>query len=321
MSQALIPALHRQRPVGATVSFTQIGALAALLVVLSHGAAEAYVPSVTKKSGRPLYWAGSNCVLLRVNGKGSEDITDGSDLAAITRATQRWEKAIAKCSYMHFSLLDPSTDAKPGFDRDSDENDNVVYWVEKGWRDLGHDPQAAGITVVFFVDSPGSKRDGIILDADIELNGEFFKFATNGAKNRTDVENTVVHELGHLLGLDHTCDDGTREPVPKDNHGKAIPSCTPMDRLPKSMRDATMFNFAVPGETKKRTPEADDILGICETYPLDEDPGECKPPDIGGGGCDVTAQSSARASRPGGLAVVWLLLGLLVVLASRRRAI
>ena len=66
-----------------------------------------------------------------------------------------------------------------------------------------------GLTTVSY-----DTADGRIFDADIELNSAAWVFTTvdvpvcTGAPAQTcvatDVQNTVTHEAGHLLGLDHT---------------------------------------------------------------------------------------------------------------------
>ena len=86
-----------------------------------------------------------------------------------------------------------------------------------------------------------------------------------------DFENTLTHELGHLQGLDHTCKDAATPAHEVDENGNPPPRCRSLstcraDRSRSS--DATMYNSATPGETKKRSPEADDVAGICDAYPL-----------------------------------------------------
>lgn len=254
-----------------------------------------YVPTVTHNSATPLRWMGSNCVIVQPSSIGSADITDGSDLVAIERAAQNWRDAVSSCSYIRFDLQEPSDTAVLGYDPHG-TNTNVIAWVESGWP---HDADAAGITVMYFVDKAGSDQDGRILDADIWINGEF-SYATDGNPNKTDIENTVTHEMGHMLGLDHTCHDGARDPYPLDNLGDRIPLCAARF-LPESVTEATMYNFADPGETKKRSLEESDIFGICDTYPLDQDPGVCAPATGLGsrGGCSMTSEASDQARRIG----------------------
>lgn len=294
--------------------------LVGTLVVGSFSVAWAYVPSTTNKSIKPLKWTGSNCIFLRINSQGSADINDGSDVAAVRSAVQRWANSAGGCSYLRFNVLDDLPDAKATFSR-SGPNENTVSWVEKGWiSERNHDRDAAGLTTVFFVDDPGSARDGKILDADVELNGEFFSFsaAVSGVAGKTDVENTVVHELGHVMGLDHPCDDGLRNPVPKDHLGETIPKCFPLGQLSQAMRDATMFNFADPMEVKKRTPETDDVLGICQTYPSEQNPGSCAPAETTP---DTGCAAIPRSPRELPLTLMLLLFALAIgTLLRRRRA-
>lgn len=285
------------------------------LLLTTSSAAQAYVPSTsTSPAATPLRWTDSNCIVLRINSVGSDDIQDGSDVAAIKSAVQRWHDAIASCSYLRFSLLDDSPTAKAAYDQES-----TIVWVESGWKSvLEHDPSATALTTVVFID--GGERDGKLIDADMELNGEFFRFSAGaaGVSGKMDVENTVVHELGHVLGLDHPCDDGAYDPAPKDHLGQTLPSCFPAGQLPPALRDTTMYNFAAPAEIKKRTPEADDVLGICQTYPLARDPGVCAPPHgPATGGCATVAAAPLPTALLLGLLV--LVLGASGMAAARRR--
>jgi len=283
---------------------------AAALTLLSLPAL-AYVPSTTSKTNTPLRWFGSNCVMIRINSTGSDDISDGSDVSAVKRSLDNWRKATSSCSFLRFQLLEDSPTAAAKFDKDA-VNENVIVWIEKDWS---HDPQAAALTTVYFIEKEGAANDGQILDADIELNGERFRYATTGAADKTDVENTVTHELGHLMGLDHPCDDGSRVPTPKDNAGATIPSCFPAFKLEAWIKEVTMYNFADPGETKKRSPETDDIAGICQTYPIGSDPRTCGPPPDyrSNGGCAIADPPRPHLGLP-----LWLLLLGIALLARRR---
>lgn len=285
------------------------------IVWLGWTPADAYVPSTTKETGTKLRWMDSNCIHVRVNSNGSKDINDGSEILAAKRSMDNWLSRIQSCSYFKFAVLPDSPDALPSFTK-SGTNENVIVWINSNWK---HEKMAAAITTVFFLEKKGNPLDGRILDADMELNDQWFTFSTTGAQGKTDVENTVTHELGHVMGLDHPCYD-TNLPRPNDDQGNPIPDCTAVigsNRADyKAMREVTMYNYAEPGETKKRSPEKDDIRGICETYPTAQDPGDCQPVTYGDDdGCSV----SSTKPFPGSL-ILWLLVLLPLALFRRSRA-
>jgi MYXO-CTERM domain-containing protein len=119
-----------------------------------------------------------------------------------------------------------------------------------------------------------------------------------------------------VVGLDHTCDDGMLDPPPVDHTGAELPNCYPVLQLDPAIRQATMFNFAEPGEIDKRTLEPDDQAGICALFPLAQDPGRCEPvPPI----APRTCATGPAAPAPGQLLLWLLVLGFLAVRAHRRR--
>src|SRR3989338_6737943 len=75
-----------------------------------------------------------------------------------------------------------------------------------------------------------------------------------------DIQNTSTHEIGHLLGLDHSSND-------------------PFEEI-ESIRTATMYYATNPGVTSGRSLEFDDILGMKHLYPQDAD--QIPDPDIDG---------------------------------------
>lgn len=83
--------------------------------------------------------------------------------------------------------------------------------------------------------------NGLIVEADLQLDDVSFYFKTSGANNLTstpkeiNLNDVVVHELGHFFGLDHT-----------------------------SIRTSTML-FAV--AENMQTPKSDDKLGVLSLYP------------------------------------------------------
>jgi hypothetical protein len=97
--------------------------------------------------------------------------------------------------------------------------------------------------------------DGEIVDADIEVNGVWFKWKVLSAPDKVfaDVANTLTHEAGHVVGLDHSTD-----------------------------MNSVMYPTAKLGEISKRTLVQDDIDGVCAIYPKGSTPTK----DGGSGGAD-----------------------------------
>ena len=158
-----------------------------------------------------------------------------------------------------------------------------------------YEPQLIAVTTTTF-----SQCTGRIVDADIEMNAAGFHFTTGGGEPchqgggdgcvDTDVRNTLVHEVGHLIGLDHS-----------------------------RVTAATMFASAPPGETQKRSLHEDDIAALCDIYPAGEPTWTCapaRPPSQCGEGGSRQGSTTTCSTGGAGLA----LLGLVpAVLWGRRR--
>lgn len=165
---------------------------------------------------------------------------------------------------------------------------NVITFIEDGWE---HAPAALAIASVTY--SPC----GEIVDTDIELNADewAFRILGNGPvlASRHDLQNTLTHEIGHLLGLDHCHDDAV----------VGVPDC----------EEATMRVQTEAGETRMRELSADDLAAIAHVYPVGGAPPETT-------ACPTTRtrkRGCSTSDRPRLTPAAWLLGG--VYLWSRRR--
>ena len=180
-----------------------------------------------------------------------------------------------------------------------DTNENIVVFWDEDW------PHTSLGGVIALTTTTHIPQDGRIIDADIELNATNFEFTslTNANSNsaKTDLANTMVHEIGHLLGLGHTND-----------------------------AEATMFASATPGEVLKRTLDCDDIAGIAFKYPAGQDNGYCSSATSGcscvepeplGSVPVITQTETYDSNETGGCAASEMLspLGLLIALGILRR--
>jgi hypothetical protein len=143
-----------------------------------------------------------------------------------------------------------ATDAEFLYDQ---PNESVVLVrTENEWMSLDdHDELALALTLIWH-----DKKSGEILDVDMELNGGAGTFTDCRAmrcnSKSIDLQNTVTHEAGHLLGLGHT-----------DVRGATMQPSTTMSP-----------------EIEKRDLAPDDIAGYC-SLDLPEGPctmGQCSCP-------------------------------------------
>lgn len=282
-----------------------------------------YVRTVTEENQTPVEWK-STCVFVRYHEDGTSHIPGDREFAVMDQVFENWHRDAASCSYLNFILEGPD-DREVGFD-----GVNMVVFREDRWcrpasgdePEICYSPSAAAITTLFFVDDPGSPDDGAIIDADIELNGVDFAISIGGethgeAACQSDLANTLTHEVGHLIGLDHTCwtGEGVR---PEDDEGNPVPSCTEPN-LPPQITEATMYAFQDCGEEHKARLTQGDIHGKCGVYPDEDDPRVCEPVSVGGCCSLSAAGDAASAARArGGVAIAFF--ALLVWLSLRRRA-
>lgn len=232
-----------------------LASLAAAAFLLGVPSAQAFVRTVgCNASGdtcSELLWP-TNCSTYAIDA--ASEVNTGIPLDALVEEIDAsfaaWNDL--DCSFLQIQSEGLIAGEEVGFSGEGVEV-NLVTFVREGWLGLGpgHDPGAIALTSVFF-----DPKTGAIVNADIEFNAEFFEPVIVGQfdgidPNRVDadIRNTLTHEVGHFLGLDHT-----------------------------PIADATMFFVADENETEKQTLEADDIAGACAIYPLAEDPGFCELP-------------------------------------------
>jgi len=95
------------------------------------------------------------------------------------------------------------------------DRQNLVIFDETGkWLQA---PRGSGVIAITRLSS--NDLTGEILDADIIFNGREFRFASglDRPHGTIDLKDVAIHEIGHLLGLDHTPLDGPPEVRPTMN--------------------------------------------------------------------------------------------------------
>lgn len=171
-----------------------------------------FVRTTAARSGQPLAWA-KGCVQLGYAVEGTAAVPGDQERAVIEAVIAHWNQRIGACAYQHLVSLGP-------IDREVSGRDfvSVIKFRDTTWCRPAvdgkpmkcHSHAAAGVTTAVYVNEPGYLRDGELVDADIELNGVDFAIAVDGqssgpAGRQADLANTLTHEVGHVLGLEHTC--------------------------------------------------------------------------------------------------------------------
>jgi hypothetical protein len=226
-------------------------------------------------------------------------------------------RAIFNTSFMSWSSVDCSvtTDkpflveqfagttptSKAEFLYDAPNESIVVARTKDEWTSLAdHDANALALTLLWH-----DKNTGQILDVDMELNTGAGAFSDCErlpcTSSNIDLQNTVTHEGGHLLGLGHS----------------SVPGST--------MEASTQIN----DETQKRMLKPDDIAGYCS---LDLPRFKCNgtncscpaPPVISSKGtiksCSCRAVGAVPGANAGGVSgLACGVLGLMLQLCRRQR--
>ena len=304
---------------GILLAVVIVPALATSMALLSARPAAAYV-RYTSNSGKTFAWPQS-CVPMVVY---PDDLTGmmtrDEILTAVDASAATWSNTADACTYLDITV---SSSSDPTPRAVNDGRNNVIFrtstWcklTDKGVCDpnVPYDPAALALTSV-----SASTSSGIIRDADIEVNASNFNWADlvlhpnlrGDNQSFHDLQNAVTHEMGHVIGLDHTC--YLQGPAPLDNTGQPIPDCAD---APPDVLATTMFPSANPGDIDKRDLAPDDQQAVCEIYPAAHDPMTCAPGQTDPGGCSCSA-AGAPASALASL--VLLVVAVLGTRARRRR--
>ena len=201
----------------------------------------------------------------------------------------------ATCSYLALTLTMMPVDAVPP-DAVRD-NVNTIALRDGRWTSICssttdggqecHQPGELALTTVW-----SKKSCGEIVEADVEVNadqsvpGAGFMWADLDATGvaggqRQDLQNALTHEMGHFIGLDHTCvlngaypvDSKGRPIIPIDNLGQPVPSCDDVTYPEPDMNvKPTMYPSANPGDLEKRTLSDDRSRGALRDLSGRDDP-------------------------------------------------
>ena len=211
-----------------------LGATAFALCLLFPTAGSAFLIQTFEGRNGPVsqLW-GDQVVRFSIDSAGSDDLDVDLAIGILRESFRIWEDVpTSSLSFEDTGLLSAGPSR-------GDSRNHVVFDESGRWLDA---PPETGIIAVTRINS--DSFTGRIEDADIIFNGRDFNFGEGNSPQVVNLMDVAVHEIGHLVGLDHTPLEGPSETRPTMN---------------------PYYDGAGAGEAS--TLEADDIAGISVMYP------------------------------------------------------
>lgn len=216
------------RPAPALVSSLRIATLAALLLALPGPASGYGFLFVPGSQGVPRRWdlaalPGGRVPWQLASVVGGNVSGNRSPLDVVSQAFASWEALDS--SGIRFAFAGTSGA------RERNARDRVNLVTLGAQESLG-----TGVLAAAFLSGEGS---GALTDVDIVFNRDVaFSTSPGGEPGSYDLQSVATHEIGHLLGLEHT-----------------------------GLARATMAPFTDRGDVHQRTPDSDDRIGAALLYP------------------------------------------------------
>ncbi|MFC1641913.1 hypothetical protein ACFL5O_04380 [Myxococcota bacterium] len=231
-----------------------------LLVALSVATPVLAATVVRTPSGTPVRWAGSSVVLQVTVPPARFGINQRALMRALGDAVMVWRDACEGCRLPEIHVV-PAGKQQRKVRQDGQSIVRVQggQWCPEHARDREecYARTRAAITHLYPHTEAGSERDGQLREVDLEINAVDFQWSLQGeVPGARPLTATLVHEVGHLFGLDHPC-------AAKGTSDAGAPLCSDA-----AVRHCVMYpDPTEPGRAVVLRPAADEVRALRELYP------------------------------------------------------
>ncbi len=196
-------------------------------------------PAEPDDCGVPLQWR-RPCVSFSLQEQGARDVSMKEVRAVVLDAFSTWTNADCGESTPSIEVFDfgEVTCDRVEYNQRAG-NANIVVFRSLAWPHFSEEGVGSADTIALTTVTYDVEK-GDLFDADIEVNEAENRFTTSDTEVDVDLRSVMTHEVGHFLGLAHSAD-----------------------------LEATMFSVYDNGSVALRDLAADDLAGICATYPPD----------------------------------------------------
>ena len=196
-----------------------------ILMLIPWQSLSGYIRITTSLGATPR-WA-ETAIPYSVSEAGSPQIPNGSEFGAVAAAFDAWEGVAGTTVDFEFQGTTPIRTA-------GRDGTNLVTFVDDSGLGALLGTTTLAATFSFFNRVGGAL---VFEESDIAFNPSH-SLTTSGEPDRFDIQSVLTHEVGHLLGLDHS-----------------------------GLISSVMAPFAIQDQTDQRVLLYDDIAGVIEIYP------------------------------------------------------
>lgn len=241
----------------------RLSALLGLGLLLASGPAAAYVRTINS-ANVPVRWMNTCISLVAHTDNVPAPFDADSMLKAVEAAGKIWGRPSYTCTPLTLTTTEEKT--KPGVVARDGAN-RVMFVTDRWCRKTGTDDRLCYPRSTLAITTVMADSAGRIIEADIEINAINFTWDDRMARPKSggqDLQTAVVHELGHLVGLDHNCAYPGSTYSRINNEGDPVPECSTASY---TMRSTVMYPSANDNGELKRRLSGDETQFLCEVYP------------------------------------------------------